>query len=303
MSADERYQSLDAALESFRANPGCVQFVLDNYWDVDTLCAARRFASSAEFGECFDRVARVTWPAVVLDLGAGTGIATYAFLMRGARHVFALEPDPSPSLGRGAIARITRGMPCTILDSEGESIPLPDGSVDIVYGRQVMHHARNLGLMAQECARVLRDGGLLLVCREPVVDNAEQKERFLANHPVHHLTGSENAYALREYVGSLEAAGFTIKEAIGPWDSPINLYPSARTPADVQRLPRERLARRAGALGPILGRVPGVVSMVRLLLRHRRGPGRLYSFLAVKSHRQTAQPQRAAKYRRSIGGA
>lgn len=282
---------LDEVVGLFRANPECAQFVLDNYWDADTLAAAERFASSAEFGECFDRVARVAWPAVVLDLGAGAGIATYAFLKRGARHVYALEPDPSPSVGRGAIARITKGMPCTILDSTGENIPLADGTVDAVYARQVMHHARDLGLMARECARVLRDGGLFLACREHVADNAQQKERFLANHALHRFTGAENAYSLQEYLGSLSVAGLAISEVIGPWDSIINLYPTARTSADVKRLPAEILARRAGPLGALSRKVPGSGSMVRLLLRHRRAPGRLYSFMATKERQTVHSPE------------
>jgi SAM-dependent methyltransferase len=284
MPFEDHSRPFDEVLRSFRANPEYAQFVMDNYWDSDTLAAAKRFASSVEFSECFHRIAQITWPSVVLDLGAGSGIATYAFLKKGVRHVYALEPDPSPLVGRGAIRRITKGMPCTILDSEGENIPLADGTVDVVYARQVMHHARDLVLMAQECARVLRDGGVLLVCREHVADNARQKERFLANHAVHGFTGAENAYSLQEYLRSLDLAGFAISEVIRPWDSAINLYPAARTPADVERLPADILAKRAGAPAALLRRVPGSPSIVRLLLRHRRVPGRLYSFLAIKRH-------------------
>ena len=283
---DEHPRPFDEVLGSLRMNSSCTQFLADNYWDVDTLAAGERFAASAEFGECFDRVANVAWPSVVLDLGAGTGIATYAFLKRGALNVYALEPDPSPAVGRGAIARITHGMPCTILASEGESIPLADGTVDVVYARQVMHHARDLGLMARECARVLRVGGVMLVCREHVADNEQQKSEFLDQHPLHRITGAENAYALQEYVDALNSAGLAIREVIGPWDSVINLYPGAKTRADAERLPAEILARRAGNLGTLLQRVPGATSLARLLLRHRRVPGRMYSFVAMKDDEQ-----------------
>jgi SAM-dependent methyltransferase len=283
--ADERGEShppFEAVLESLRADPSCAGFIEDNYFDVDTPAAAERFASSAEFEESFRRVSEAAWPAVVLDVGAGSGIATYAFLKRGARHVYALEPDPSLSVGRGAIARITQGMPCTVLDAEGESIPLADGTVDVVYARQVMHHARDLGLMARECSRVLRDGGLMLACREHVADDAAQKEQFLAHHPLHGLTGAENAYSLKEYLDALGLAGLTVREVLGPWDSVINLYPAARTPADVDRLAAETMVRRAWAVGALLQKIPGSVSVTRLLLRHRHAPGRLYSFLAAK---------------------
>ena len=280
-AAIARRLSMHEVVEMFRADPKYARLVAANYWDADTLAAAERFAVSPEFQEVFRRASE-WWPATVLDVGAGTGIATYAFLANGAKHAYALEPDPSALLGRGAISRITEGMPCTVLDSTGERIPLADGIVDVVYAREVLHHASDLSLMLRECARVLRQGGLLIVCREHVADDEAQKREFLAGHSVHRYTGLENAYTLEEYLASIEGAGLTLKEVIGPYDSAINLYGGSSMTLDVDQLPAEILKRKAGAAGHALAKIPGAKSLVRISLRHRHAPGRLYSFLAVK---------------------
>lgn len=70
-------------------------------------------------------------------------------------------------------------------------VPLVDSSIDIVYARQVLHHAAELERLMSEVARVLRPGGVLMACREHVVDSESQKQAFLNSHPVHRLAGGE----------------------------------------------------------------------------------------------------------------
>ena len=90
--------------------------------------------------------------ACVLDVGAGTGIATRALLERGAR-VVAVEPS-GPMLSK-AVER-SPGLAAVVAD--GVDLPVPDGWADLVTFGQSWHWLDP----ARRCAevrRVLRPGG------------------------------------------------------------------------------------------------------------------------------------------------
>ena len=251
------------------------------YLDLDVREAGERFLASAEFEAVEDLLPRALPGAVVVDVGAGTGIASYAFARRGVQRVYALEPDPSDEIGRGAIRVLSEGLPITVVDGIGEAIPLEDATADIVYARQVLHHADDLEALVADCARILRPAGTLLVCREHVVDDAEQLRKFLQAHPIHRYTGGEHAYPLARYLETFAAAGLVVERILGPWDSVINAFPAAGTKEELDHLGRTWLDARIGRLGRFLGSVPGVDAAIRLWL-NRPLPGRLYTFLAAK---------------------
>ena len=272
--------STDDAIRRLRTDPASAELVRDAYLGRDVGDSGRRFAESAEFQELRALLGQELTGACVLDVGAGTGIASLAFVSNGARRVIALEPDPSDEVGRGAISRLDPDGRIELLDASGEEIPLPDQSVDIVYARQLLHHARDLPQLVRECARVLRSGGFFVACREHVVADEAELTAFLAAHPVHQLAGGENAFPLAAYRDAIRAAGLELQQVLGPWDSIINAYPAARTSAELAQLPRAALKRRLGVVGGVASRIPGVPRLVRAL---RRGePGRLYSFVARK---------------------
>lgn len=267
------------AVRTLRADPATAGLVEDAYLDCDTAAAAARFSASAEFAAVVALAGRPLPGADVVDLGAGTGIASFAFAARGAR-VVAVDPDPGDEVGLGALDRLpATGGAVRPVVATGECLPLAAASADVVYCRQVLHHTRDLGLVMREVARVLRPGGVLVVCREHVADDEAQLAAFLAAHPVHRLAGGEHAWPLPVYAGAIEAAGLELARVLGPWDSVVNAFPAVRSDEELARYPAALLRDRLGAAGALAARLPGVTALVRRRL-DRPVPGRLYSFVA-----------------------
>jgi SAM-dependent methyltransferase len=271
----------EEAILQLRRDPKWAGLIRDSYLEPNVFESAERFLSSAEFLEVQRLIGTCLLQGRVLDLGAGNGIASWAFAESGAKLVYALEPDPSNEIGSGAIRRLTAELPVRLIDAYGEEIPLPEEEVDLVYTRQVLHHTSDLQRVLQECARVLRCGGTFFACREHVVDNEQQLQAFLSSHPVHLLTGAENAYRLDEYLEAIRLAGLKLEKVLGPWDTVINAFPAVRTTEELERYPQIVLERRFGRIGTLASLAPGVNSLVWRGLK-RPSPGRLYSFLATK---------------------
>jgi SAM-dependent methyltransferase len=267
------------AVEQLRRDPEYADLIRDSYLGEDTREAAERFERSGEFAEVRRILGSRLQGAEVLDLGAGTGIASFALSRSGARRVYALEPDRSPVVGRGAIERLESEL--EILDGVGERIPLPDSSLDVVYSRQVLHHVEDLPALAHEVRRVLRAGGVYLACREHVVESDDEMEEFLANHAVHQLAGGESAYPLSAYLGALRQGGLRVRMVLGPFDSVINAFPLVRSQAELVEWRRKVVGPRLGRLRPSLAvRLPMVGDDVRSRVEPYLAPGAMRSFVA-----------------------
>jgi SAM-dependent methyltransferase len=272
-----KYQQMSAELSSWeeavawlRNQPDQADLVRVCFYDDPLLAAAERYYASTEWAAVCKLLAGRR--GMALDLGAGRGISAYA-LARDGWNVTALEPDPSVVVGAGAIRALAREANLNIrVEQEwGESLPFPDASFDLVLGRQVLHHARDLRLLCREAARVLMPGGLFIATREHVISRHEDLQAFLDAHPLQKIYGGENAYLLSEYKRAIIMAGIRLDALLNPYQSDINLYPE--TTLSLKR----RLARKFH-LPQVL--IPDFLPTLIGAMSH--APGRLYTFVGHK---------------------
>jgi SAM-dependent methyltransferase len=253
-----------------RNQPDQAELVRACFYDDPLPAAAERYYASTEWAAVRRLLGNRRGAA--LDLGAGRGISAYA-LARDGWQVSALEPDPSNVVGAGAIRSLAQQANLNIrVEQEwGESLPYPDESFDLVHGRQVLHHARNLGMLCREAARVLKPGGMFIATREHVISNHDDLGFFLAGHPLHKLYGGENAYLLQEYIDAIQGGGIVLTAVLNPYQSNINLYPETTS----------GLKRRTAAklhLPKVL--IPDIA--LSWLGAINKAPGRLFTFVGRK---------------------
>ena len=248
--------------------------------------AARRFADSDEWKALRKLLPPV--PAAALDLGAGRGISSYALAQDGWS-VTALEPDPSPLVGAEAIRRLAKesGLSISVVEDYCEKMPFSDNEFDLVHGRQVLHHAKNLDLLCREVFRVLKPHGRFVATREHVIGSPADLQAFLDSHPLHWLYGGENAHQLREYISAIAGSGLRLLRTLGPYDSPINYAPMTHDEwvticsRPLTRIIGAKATRLLASEGHAIGRwLLRLLSVLRTRLTN--APGRLYSFIAEK---------------------
>ena len=96
----------------------------------------------------------------ILDLGCGTGRFSQGLATRFDAQVMGVDPSAKmleQARSKDPAHRIRYEA------GRGESIPLPDSSVDLIFMSMIFHHFENPALAARECRRVLREGGTALL--------------------------------------------------------------------------------------------------------------------------------------------
>jgi len=272
----------EEAVEWLKSQPDKRELVKSAYYDEPTIEAARRFAESEEWQEVV-RVLEGWIPGKVLDLGAGNGISSYGFAISGCQ-VVALEPCASAKVGAGSVRLLASEarLKINVVQGYAEQLPFDREIFDVVYGRQVLHHAEDLYGMCREAARALRPGGAFLMTREHVISKKEDLNVFLESHPLHILYGGENAFLLKEYKDAIVSAGLQLTKAYSPHESVMNYFP--RTKQQKREEIKEIMEKYIGRFQARILCSAEVSRRLffRLLTLLDDTPGRLYSFLAVK---------------------
>lgn len=128
----------------------------------------------------------------VLELGAGTGIATRELVQRAGRLV-------STDLGPKMLARLHERSPSVpVVVSRAEALPFADASFDVVCGAQMWHWV-DVRTATPEVLRVLRAGGALAVWWNEVAADGlpwwdAQQDRLEAGNPKY-----SRGYRARDY--------------------------------------------------------------------------------------------------------
>ncbi len=253
-----------------KAQPDQQELVQACFYDDPLLNAAERYYKCPEWDALR---AYLPKSGRVLDIGSGRGISAYAFAKDGWQ-VDALEPDSSDLVGAGAIRKLAEQSQLNIKIEQtwGEQLPYADSTFDLVYGRQVLHHAKDLKQLCKEAARVLKPNGMFIFTREHVISKKEDLNTFLQAHPLHKLYGGEHAYLLQDYKNAILESGIKLNVVLNPMQSNINLYPE--TKKDIKHRLASKLKLPRDFIPDIILSMYGVMS---------NAPGRLYSFIGQKN--------------------
>lgn len=263
-----------------RNKPEYGQLLFDAYLTDDLVANVQRFKNSEEFSEVIRIIGQYTTKPKeslhILDIGAGNGISSISFALEGF-NVTALEPDESFTVGRKAIKSLVdhfRLKNVEIQEGFGENLPFYNNQFDIVYGRQVMHHAKVLERFVSESARVLRPSGIFMMTRDHVVYNNIEKRIFLHRHPLNKFYQGENAFSLKAYKGAITKPGMDLLHVWSPMSSVINSAPwSIMT------------IKKKMSKVPVFGysSIPFLIFWQLMKIRLLLIPGRLFSFIASKN--------------------
>jgi SAM-dependent methyltransferase len=155
-----------------------------------------------------------------LDLGCGAGHVAYALARGGAGRVVAYDPS-SDMLAVVAQEALRRGHEVieTIVGS-AERLPFESESFDLVVTRYSAHHWANVPRALEECARVTKTGGRLIVIdvvspEVPLLDTTLQVIEFLRD--ASHVRN----YRISEWREMQSTAGFT-EASVSSWKTPID---------------------------------------------------------------------------------
>ena len=189
-------------------------------------------------------------PAVVLDLGSGTGHAAALMKKRWPKaQVVAL--DLALPMLRQSRQHASWWRPFSRVCADARALPLADGSVDVVFANLCLPWVEDLPAAFAGLRRVLRPGGLLLCSSYGPETLLELREAFAqadATEPVIPFA------AIAQFGDALVAAGFR--------DPVLDRDLFTLTYADLPTLMRE--LRATGMVNPLAGRPPGLGGRARL---------------------------------------
>jgi len=174
-------------------------------------CPSCGHTSSASGLGCGDPVplAGLLPGETVLDLGSGPGIDALraaAYVRPGGR-VWGVDATPEMVALAGENARREGVGDVEFLEGDMESLPLPDGCVDVVISNCVINLARDKDRVFAELVRVLRPGGRLVVADTVFRGDVDRLPAGVASDPDAWAGCVSGSLEERDYVRRLQTAG------------------------------------------------------------------------------------------------
>ena len=176
--------------------------------------------------------------ATVLDVGCGYG-ATALFLAaeRGCTVTGINISEKELDLARERADEAGLGDQASFRYGDFHDLPFPDGSFDVVWSQEAFLHGVGKQTILEECHRVLRPSGRLvisdLVARAHLSE--EERARIYARLRLREMWSAE------QYVAGLEAAGFSVVDSD---DWAANVAPTYGSVVAGVREQYDELARR-----------------------------------------------------------
>jgi len=212
--------------------------------------AQARFAQYAEGyvtskshaqGADLERLLELAQPSsdwLMLDVATGGGHTALKFAPHVARVVAA---DLTPTMLHAARAFIAEQRAANVVysASDAENLPFADNSFDLVTCRIAPHHFPDCYRFVQECARVLKPGGLLLV-EDHLAPDDERAARYLDSFERLRDPSHVRAFADYEWQGMFLDTGLAVEHNEPIVKSGSKLVPWAErqgcTPETIDRL-------------------------------------------------------------------
>jgi SAM-dependent methyltransferase len=171
-----------------------------------------------------------------VDFGSGVTFFPFVVSQKGFR-VICVDNDPVCQRDlQHAIEKMRSGVNVQFLLSHGDSIPVPDSSVDVVYSVSVLEHLPDPAAALAEFARILVPGGLLLMTFDlDLVPGSETgigadrydelltrlKEHFVCHlppksidHPARVLTSRSGPFPIERERQGLSAVWWVLKQQL-----------------------------------------------------------------------------------------
>jgi ubiquinone/menaquinone biosynthesis C-methylase UbiE len=168
--------------------------------------------------------------SIIVDVGTADGMMLDTLKARLNDDIHYIGLDMSLALLRA------HGGGLSLIQAEGENLPLGDGAADVVIATAVIEHAADPRRMMEECGRVLRCGGILvLTTPSPMMEKIATMVGLLDEEEdgEHNVTlGLRQLRRLAEGCAMtvLEArkfmfapSGFPAEETIERWLGPLGL--------------------------------------------------------------------------------
>ncbi len=144
----------------------------------------------------------------VLDLGCGDGKYSIELARRFGFSVLGVDPYPRTSQVElePAIEKLV-----SFEAGRAEHLPVPDGSIDLIWCRDVLVHMQDVGRVFADCRRVLRPGGHMLILHSLESDRFPPAEAAWLWSAMHVVPATTDATFFET---ALVAAGFEIQQRV-----------------------------------------------------------------------------------------